>query len=118
MSAMTHRERMLAALNHHEPDRVPLDLGTNRSTSLVVETCENLNRHLGIQAPTQIFSKWLNIAHANEEILRRFDIDTRGVTAADPDAWQDVVFPDGSYQDEWGVVRRRPSDSLYYDLTK
>ena len=36
----------------------------------------------------------------------------------DPDNWQDIVFPDGSYQDEWGVVRSRPAGCLYYDLTK
>jgi uroporphyrinogen decarboxylase len=118
MAAMTHRERVLCALNHQEPDRVPLDLGGNRSTSLVVETCESLNRYLGIRAPTRIYSKWLNIAHANEEVLRRFDIDTRGVSAGDPDNWQDIIFPDGSYQDEWGVVRSKPKDSLYYDLTR
>lgn len=118
MATMTHRERVLCALNHQEPDRVPLDLGGNRSTSLVVETCESLNRYLGIRAPTRIYSKWLNIAHANEEVLRRFDIDTRGVSAGDPDNWQDIIFPDGSYQDEWGVVRSRPSGGLYYDLTK
>jgi uroporphyrinogen decarboxylase len=29
-----------------------------------------------------------------------------------------VVFPDGSYQDEWGVLRSRPPGSLYYDLSK
>ena len=47
MANMTHRERVLAALNHREPDRVPVDLGATRSTSIVVQAYERLNRHLG-----------------------------------------------------------------------
>lgn len=118
MGAMSHRERVLSALNHREPDRVPLDLGSTRSTSLVVEAYENLNRHLGIVEPPRIFSKWLHIAHPNEEMLKRFDIDTRSLSQGSPERWQDIVFSDGSYQDEWGVVRSKPESSLYYDLTK
>jgi uroporphyrinogen decarboxylase len=118
MATMSHRERVLRALNHQEPDRVPLDLGATRSTSLVVEAYEKLNRHLGSQEPARIFSKWLNIAHPSEAMLKRFDVDTRSLSQGGPDNWQDIVFRDDSYQDEWGVVRSRPPGSLYYDLTK
>jgi len=118
MATISHRERVLRALNHQEPDRVPLDLGATRSTSLVVEAYEKLNRHLGSQEPFRIFSKWLNIAHPSEAMLKRFDVDTRSLSQGGPDNWQDIVFRDGSYQDEWGVVRSRPPGSLYYDLTK
>lgn len=118
MPSMSHRERVLRALNHQETDRVPLDLGGTRSTSLVVECYEKLNRHLGSSEGPRIFSKWLNIAHPSEAMLRRFDIDTRGLSQGTPDGRQDIVFPDGSYQDEWGVVRTRPAGSLYYDLAK
>lgn len=118
MITMSHRERVLRALNHQEPDRVPLDLGGSRSSSLVVEAYEKLNRHLGSQEPPCIFSKWLNVAHPSEVMLARFDIDTRSLSQGSPDNWQDIIFPDGSYQDEWGVVRSRPAGSLYYDLTR
>ena len=118
MAIMSHRERVVRALNHRQPDRVPLDLGATRSTSLVVQAYERLNRHLGAQKPARIFSKWLNIAHPSQAMLQRFDIDTRSVGQGAPDNWQDIVFPDGSYQDEWGVVRSRPAGCLYYDLTK
>lgn len=37
MAIMSHRERVVRALNHQESDRVPLDLGATRSTSLVVQ---------------------------------------------------------------------------------
>ena len=118
MAIMSHRERVVRALNHQESDRVPLDLGATRSTSLVVQAYERLNRHLGSREEPRIFSKWLNIAHPSQAMLQRFDIDTRSVGQGGPDGWRDIVFPDGSYQDEWGVVRSRPAGCLYYDLTK
>ncbi|HSC71758.1 MAG TPA: uroporphyrinogen decarboxylase family protein, partial [Candidatus Methylomirabilis sp.] len=118
MAGMSHRERVMRALSHREPDRVPLDLGGTRSTSLVVECYEKLNRHLGVQAPARIFSKWLNIAHPSEAMLTRFDIDTRSLGQGSPDNWQDKDISEDSYEDEWGVVRTRPAGSLYYDLTR
>lgn len=117
MATRSHRERLLCALNHQTPDRVPLDLGGTRSTSLVVECYQRLQRHLGDGESPRIFSKWLNIAHPSQAMLRRFDIDTRSVSQGAPDNSGDTVFPDGSYRDEWGVVRSRPAGGLYYDLT-
>lgn len=32
--AMTSRERVLAAIDHREPDRVPVDLGSTMSSSI------------------------------------------------------------------------------------
>jgi len=117
MAGMTHRERVLRTLNHQEPDRVPVDLGGSRSSSIVVEAYEGLERHLGGSEAPRIFSKWLNVAHPSSTMLTRFDIDTRSVSPGSPYNGPDVFFEDGSYRDEWGVVRSRPAGSLYYDLT-
>jgi uroporphyrinogen decarboxylase len=118
MASMSHRERVMRALNHQEPDRVPVDLGGSRSSSLVVEAYRELSRHLAAEAQPDIFSKWLNVAHPSEAMLARFDIDTRSVSQGDPEKRQDIVFADDSYEDEWNVVRSRPEGGLYYDLTK
>ncbi len=45
---MTSRERVVAALNHREPDRVPVDIGGGSSTSISVEANERLKRRLGV----------------------------------------------------------------------
>jgi uroporphyrinogen decarboxylase len=42
VAGMTSRERVLAALSHRQPDRVPLDLGGTRNSSMVVEGYERL----------------------------------------------------------------------------
>jgi uroporphyrinogen decarboxylase len=118
MAGMTHRERVLRALSRQQPDRVPVDLGGSRSSSLVFEVYEKLERHLGGSEPPETFSTWLSVAHPSERMLQRFDIDTRCVRPGGPDLRPDIIFPDGSYEDEWGVVRSRPAGSLYFDLTR
>ncbi|NEW85600.1 MAG: methyltransferase, partial [Mariniphaga sp.] len=44
---MTSRERLLAAINHREPDRVPIDLGATPSSGLSVVAYQNLIKYLG-----------------------------------------------------------------------
>lgn len=48
---MTSRERLIATLNHQQPDRIPLDLGaTSRRTlfrqRLIIEKADALKMHL------------------------------------------------------------------------
>lgn len=101
---MTPRERFLAALNHEEPDRVPLDLG-GINTSLMIETHDNLKKHLGLEDyPAKVLSKTWQIAKTAEPILEKLSIDSR------------YIFPemkmlqisenDNTFIDEWGVKRR------------
>ncbi len=64
MAEMTPRERVWAAVNHQEPDRVPLDIGGGTSTSILVEGYEKLNIRLNHIAswtdqPTAA-SRWLD----------------------------------------------------------
>ena len=61
MAEMTPRERVQTALCHEEPDRVPFDIGGGNSTTLLVETYENLKRHLRISAPARIMNKAFRI---------------------------------------------------------
>ena len=47
---MTHRERLLAAVSHEQPDMVPIDLGGTVDSSIVVEGYEKLKEHFGFEA--------------------------------------------------------------------
>ena len=50
------RERVLTALNHEEPDRVPVDCG-GRQTTFMVDSYENFKAHLGLKdLPTKMMS--------------------------------------------------------------
>jgi hypothetical protein len=50
---MTSRERLRKALNHQEPDRVPIDLGGNQ-TGIHKFAYQKLIAHLGIQDEVRI----------------------------------------------------------------
>lgn len=119
MSAeMTPRERVLAALNHEEPDRVPLDLAQAQGDGITIAAYRNLRRYLGLpDVPVQVKAKVGQTARPDEDVLRRFRIDFRYVGLGAPDGWQDVQIGENSYRDEWGVVRTMPPGGYYYDLT-
>ena len=115
---MTPRERVLAALNHEEPDRVPIDLAQAQGDGITIEAYRNLLRHLGLpDRPIQVKAKVGQTAKPDEDVLRRFKIDFRYVGLGAPDGWKDIQIGENSYQDEWGVVRTMPPGGYYYDLT-
>jgi len=45
---MTSRERIKMAIEHKEPDRVPIDFGAMRSTGIATITYNKLRKKLGV----------------------------------------------------------------------
>lgn len=122
---MTARERVLAALNHRVPDRVPIDFG-GFQTGLHRIAYDRLLDHLGLRERTEILDPVQQLARPSEEVLRRFHVDTRYVLAHGPDGfdgtirtaerggrlWHDLT-------DEFGVVWSMPDDGgLYMDISR
>ena len=108
MQGMTPRERVTAALNHQEPDRVPLDVGGGQSTSLVVEVYENLSQHTG--QPTgelRYLSYAFRVARLDEATLVRLGSDVRPVTLRAPKNWKPPPSEPGTFVDELGVKWRQ-----------
>ena len=50
---MTSRERVLAAINHEEPDRVPIIMGTSNATGIKMPPYRRLKERLGIETPEE-----------------------------------------------------------------
>jgi uroporphyrinogen decarboxylase len=104
---MNGKERVLMALNHEQPDRVPLDLG-GRQTTLMIPAYEKLKKYLGLNdLSTNIMSHIWQTVYVDEQILRHFSIDTRHIrpknkafAPASPFA-EDEIF-----LDSWGVGRK------------
>lgn len=48
---MTSRERVQAALEHRQPDRVPLDVGGTHQTGMHVDAVYKLRQALGLDPP-------------------------------------------------------------------
>jgi uroporphyrinogen decarboxylase len=112
VTKMNHRERVNAVLSHKQPDRIPIDLGSTRNSSIVVEGYERLKSHFNVQEENVLLSRMMRSVDVNEQILQALDIDTRGVF---PGAPPDIATGDRSYKDEWGVERVNPTGSSYYD---
>jgi uroporphyrinogen decarboxylase len=120
VETMTHRERVLAALNHQRPDRIPIDLGATRNTGINRYAYRQLIDYLGIDAevqPLQAFggARFLGLAKIDERVLARFGVDLRGIFTGEADSGHDTEMPDGSYVDEFGVTRAPVDGAPYFD---
>ncbi|MEW6744608.1 MAG: uroporphyrinogen decarboxylase family protein [Planctomycetota bacterium] len=121
---MTPRQRLLAALNHETPDRVPIDLGGNQ-TGIHKAAYQTLIDLLGLDEKVEIMDAVQQLARPSEAVLQRLRVDTRYVhagaastyqggivtTERDGKLWRDLV-------DEFGVRWSMPEDApLYMDIT-
>ena len=108
----THRERIMAALNHEEPDRVPIDFGGAEFTTITLAAYRHLKEHMGVTAPTQVMSIIHSAAHPAEEILERFGVDTRNVQPGPYEGGADEWIDDNHYIDMFGVHWRRTEKAI------
>ncbi|HPM79095.1 MAG TPA: uroporphyrinogen decarboxylase family protein [Candidatus Anammoximicrobium sp.] len=97
---MTPRERVLAALNHEQPDRVPIDLSGHRSSGIAAIAYRKLRSALGLPERTiRVYDPVQQLAIVDEDVLQRFGVDTiemgRGFALED-EHWADWTLPDGS----------------------
>jgi uroporphyrinogen decarboxylase len=113
---MTHRERILAALNHQAPDRLPMDLGSARFTGMVKPAYERLCRHLGFGELGPLIDQMQQLHEMDERVLEYLDVDVRSISLGAPDASREEGLPDNLWKDEWGVVRVRPAGCPFYEL--
>ena len=117
MPSMTPRERVLAAFNHQQPDRVPIELGTTRASGISVPAYKRLKAHLGLPWEDETIVRFSQVTLPSEAILQRFGVDCRAIMPGAPllsreKNWGDV------WEDEWGVQRTKPDTSYYYDLSR
>ncbi len=109
---MKNRERLLAALNHEETDRVPMDLGATRDSSMVLAGYERLKASLEIKSETKLVSLMMQVVKVDDAVLDALDIDTQGVFPGGP---APEILDENRYRDDWGVERVKPEGALYYD---
>jgi len=97
---MNSRERVLAALAHREPDRVPVDLGGHRSSGIAAIAYARLRKYLGLaERPVRVYDMVQQLAVVDEDVLDRFGADTielgRAFALPEED-WADWELPDGT----------------------
>lgn len=135
---MNSRERVLSAINHQEPDRVPIDLGSTLTTGIHAIAYTRLKEHLGMSGGhVRIHDSGQQLAVIENEMLEYlkadcldvgrvytdsdeywYDVEVNGIQAEflktfnprfNPDGSLDVVHPDGT------VLSRMSKSSLVID---
>jgi uroporphyrinogen decarboxylase len=118
---MTSRERLLTALRHREPDRVPYDLASTQVTGISRVAYDNLRRHLGMPAvEPDIMDAIQQVVIPHDDLMARLEVDTRGLYARIHTNWNAELAEDETfryYHDEWGMIHRMSKEEgLYYSL--
>lgn len=98
--SMTPRERVLAAIEHRAPDRLPIDLGGMRSTGIAAIAYAKVRKSLGLEErPVRVYDMVQQLALPDEDVLDLVETDVipleRGFLN-DPADWVDWPLPDGS----------------------
>lgn len=76
---MNSRQRVLAAIHHQEPDRVPIDLNGTRQSGIAASTYHKLKQRLGLHTPTRVYDIYQMLAEVERPILERFGADVVGL---------------------------------------
>lgn len=123
MATMTSRERLWASLNHTEPDRIPLDIGSTQVTGIAVIAYRNLRRHLGLpEVQMNICDTVQQLALPDDDLVERWGIDVRGLFPLNAHNWKITNQDAGeywAYKDEWGITYHYPKDNgLYYSVVE
>jgi len=116
---MNSRQRIIAALEHREPDRLGWDLGGTHVSSIHVVAYRNLCRYLGIDPEPVVFSDVLQqVVRPCEALLDRLEVDTRGLFPLCSHNWGfDRARDEGTHYehvDEWGFTQRMNKQDAWW----
>lgn len=76
---MTSRERVRAALNHQQPDRVPVDFGGTFETGIAVSTVYYLRQALGLGGPddrVKVVEPYQMLGEIQDDMRDKIGVDT------------------------------------------
>ena len=132
---MTPRQRIVAALEHREPDRLPIDFAGTECSSIHMIAYDKLRKHLGME-PRLMRGACLilMLAEPESKLQDYFNTDTAalyyypqkwkqwnsgwGFDVEVPDLWQPEELDNGQsvIRDSNGVIRlKRPAGGYYFD---
>lgn len=137
---MTPRERIITAVNHKEPDKVPIDFSGHRSSGIMVQAYKKLRRHLGLPpSHLYVYDFIQQLALVEDDVLNIIGADVVELGHdfyKKEDYWQDWELQDGTpckipafikvertkegnvvYGDEEQVICIQKNGCLYFEQT-
>lgn len=115
---MTSRERVVLALEHREPDRVPLDLGGSLVTSIAIPAYSALRRRLGLaERAVTALAETDGVAAVDTDCIDRLGLDVVPLFPSPPDraplAWENEQ---GRWlRDSFGATLHEPRGACGFD---
>ncbi len=82
---MTSRQRVMTTLQHEEPDRVPVDMGSGPVTGIAASTLFRLRQALGLARPTdrvKVIEPYQMLGEVTDDLRQALGIDVVGVTGS------------------------------------
>ena len=96
---MNSRESVLASITHVEPEKIPVDMGSNPSSGISAIAYSNLLKHLKMEhLPVQIYDVVQQLAQPHDEIIDLFGIDVLDIGRTfneKPAHWQPTILANG-----------------------
>jgi uroporphyrinogen decarboxylase len=135
---VTGRERICAAFDHRELDRVPIDFSGHRSSGISAIAYARLRDYLGLEKkPVRVYDPIQQLAIVHDDVLDLFGVDTIELGrafATEDECWSDWVLPDGTpcqmpiwvaverEADRWiirsksgRIIAQMPDGALYFE---
>jgi uroporphyrinogen decarboxylase len=119
---MTSRERIIAAIAHKQPDRVPVDLSATPSSGISAIAYSNLIHHIGRKdLPVLIYDVVQQLAQPDDSVLDMFGVDVIDIGRAfndKPSDWKPTTLSNGNsaYYPVWyHPVQQADGSFLTYD---
>ncbi len=112
---LSHRDRVLAALRHTETDRVPIDFGAGIATTAYHTAYRRLTAYLGVEQGSATAARRSRTVIPDEEVLERFEIDTRylGLGAYDGRGHD---LDEDRFVDEWDTTWEKRDTHPYINV--
>ncbi len=125
------KKRMLDAINHRQPDRIPLDFGGTTVTGIHIQAVEALRKHYGLEhRPVKLYEPYQCLGLIEDDLAQCLGTDV--VSAKGPLNWfgienkdwkpwrtpwgQDVLIPTGfnlTYGEDGGVFAYAQGDTSF-----
>ena len=121
---MNGRERVLTALNHKEPDRIPLDIGDSGACGIDIVAYKKLINYLGLDISNKVETSNNideQLACVDEQFFQYFGVDFRSLHLRGLSKASEIVEKEDGfyYVDEWHRKIKMPKKGGYYfDIVK
>lgn len=112
---MTSRERVIKAINHQEPDRIPLDINP------LFDFYINLKKYLNIDIEESVKHNFAMEVVPHQEVLERLNVDVISVKLGSPTKRNSENRSDGLVKDDWGILYKmvaQPGGGRYYEVVE